>query len=176
MKYIIGSTLLGLNTSTSDKDVLNISNDSSYTLLYNNGIDYHNRSVENIKYYMTFPNENDLIIQLYNYQLDIDIIKQDFPIIYHILDYKEKLKRLLNLFIIQEFSVFGKVSKGVYSRTMNRYVLPKIFYHIAYNLFILENNSVKLTDEQLKIVQKIHDKEMPVDYGEELKQRILNLK
>ena len=104
------------------------------------------------------------------------IIKQDFPIIYHILDYKEKLKRLLNLFIIQEFSVFGKVSKGVYSRNMNRYVLPKIFYHIAYNLFILENNSVKLTDEQLEIVQKIHDKEMPVEYGEELKQRILNLK
>lgn len=46
----------------------------------------------------------------------------------------------------------------------------KNIYHIAYNLFILLNNSVTLTEEQMNIVQKIHDCEMPIQYLQELRQ------
>ena len=52
----------------------------------------------------------------------------------------------------------------------------KKIYHIAYNMFILQNNSPILTNEQKEIVQKIHDKEMPIEYLDEMEKIIKSFK
>jgi hypothetical protein len=56
---------------------------------------------------------------------------------------------------------------------MKRKNCSKLIYHFAYNLFILQNNSVYLTPEQKEIIQKIHDCQMPIEYLDEL-ERMLN--
>ena len=59
--------------------------------------------------------------------------------------------------------------------TTNNGHCSKIIYHIAYNLFILENNSPIITDTQKAIIQRIHDRLMPVEYIDELEKRINNM-
>lgn len=46
--------------------------------------------------------------------------------------------------------------------------MSKLTYHIAFNIFILVDNSVKITNEHLQIVQKIKNGEMSIDYIDEL--------
>lgn len=162
LKIPIGSSVTKLKNC---KDIDYLVVDAIDKLEYEEGADYIYMSSSRLKSLLSF--EIDSYLLLFNYEYDNYF---NNILDYNLLDYRDKLIEVLKNYVL-----FHDCTKCCYVKD-NKKFLIKIYYHIAYNLFILENNSVKLTDEQLEIVQKIHDKEMPVEYGEELKQRILNLK
>ena len=100
----------------------------------------------------------------YSYLFDKEINPNSPFDDYHILDYKQQLYDLLKVTIEKnDFGLSGKF-------TSNHGHCLKQVYHVAYNIFILKNNSPIITDEQKAIVQKIHDCEMPISYLDELKE------
>ena len=147
MKYLVGSKMLGLK-NTKDTDYVIISEDYEYKRIYSNGEDILYRSKENIITSMLFNRDinkfaGSLIL---NYQYDADIIGQDFPIEYHLLDHKEELINLLKVIVKNKLLNVNKrvsIKGGKCSKTL---------YHIAYNVFILQNNSPIITEEQKQII------------------------
>ena len=171
MKYLIGSKLLGL-TNEKDKDYMIISNKYDYKRISENDEDILYRSQENILYHLRFEGDytKHTFIYLVNYQYDREIIGPDFPIEYHILDHKYKLINFLQWIVANKEMNFNKNLKFKHGNC------SKLIFHIAYNAFILQNNSPIITPEQKAIIQKIHDRQMPVDYLDELAAIINNLK
>lgn len=174
-KYLIGSCLLGLQ-SNHDCDYLKVVDTDDSTLykreLINNE-DVLTRSTANIVRYLNFelPLEKKTVRRyIVNYQLDKNIIGQDFSIEYHILDRRSDYINLLNWIVDNEALNFRKIPQ------LNHGNCSKGIYHIAYTTFILENNSTTLTSEQKEIVQQIHDRRMSQDYLDVLQERIRNLK
>lgn len=171
MKYLIGSKLLGLSNNK-DNDYLIISNDIEYKRMYENGEDILYRSEDHIRNHLAFNckikkwEDWNYIV---NYQLDQQIIGQNFPIEYHILDYRNELLIFLNKIVEKKMLNFNKCIT-----TKNKCCTP-IIYHFAYNLFILENNSPIITADQKIIIQKIHDGLMPIDYLDVLYLKLKNL-
>lgn len=176
MNYIVGSKMLGLrNAHDTDCLVLIDSTDAIYKRGFENNMDMLYRSSADLKAYMNFEipfasSSKAIIRYLANYQFDRDIIGQDFPLEFHILDKKEKYLELLNYILATKSANFDK------DLNFNNGHCSKLIYHVAYLTFILENNSTELTAEQREIVQKIHDKKMPVEYLDVLEEKIRNLK
>lgn len=172
-KYLVGSKLLGLNNRDEDYiAITDLSEEFKRVVIDNKDVSL--RPLSAVKKSTCFDKEVDIKYKLWNYQLDKDIIGQDFPYEYHILDYKEELKALLKEIVSRNMYGFNPRVKCRNKET-NEYVCSKIFYHIAYNLFILENNSPIITDEQKEIISKIHDGKMSANYIDELRERILLL-
>lgn len=165
-KFLIGSSLLGLS-AIRDVDFLYIGEDKEFRV--EDGNDNKHRTKEEQLELLQFQNDN--LNKIFNYQLD-QAINKDFGkfIPYNILDYKNELIVLLK----------EVVSKGLYNFskrfTIKNKCCTKLIYHVAYNLFILENNSPIITDSQKEIIQKIHDGNMPIEYLDELETRIMALK
>ena len=171
MKYLIGSKLLGLSNAK-DTDYMVISNEYDYKRIYENGEDVMHISEDHMLKCMNFNYDfkecaHFLIL---NYQYDADIIGQNFPIDYHLLDHRSKVIKLLKNIITNKLLNMNKrVSvKGEFC--------SKYMYHIAYNVFILQNNSPIITPEQKEIIQKLHDRTMPISFRDELINMIINLK
>ena len=166
MKYLIGSKLIGL-ANNKDTDYL-VLIEGNTRRIYKDGQDtlYISKAaiLERMHFKLDFrQNARNL---LFNYQLDKDIIGQNFPIDYHLLEYKKKLIELLKLIVREELLNFNnRVST-------NNGHCSKIIYHIAYNVFILQNNSSIITAEQREIIQKIHDRQMPIKYLDYLREVI----
>lgn len=174
-KYLIGSRLLGLDKSH-DIDYLQIVESGDVTLYKRQlieGDDILTRSTANISRQMNFEFPIDRKTATYyiiNYQLDQNIIGQQFPYEYHVLDKKKEYIKLLNYIVNNQLMNFTK------EININNGHCSKILYHVAYLTFIMENNSTVLTAEQKEIVQKIHDKQMSVKYLDVLEEKIRNLK
>ena len=169
-KYLIGSKLLGLKNNK-DTDYLVLGEKEKDYAILENGIEYSYKTFEWINNQMKFQEyKKNKRFFLFNYQLDAKIIGQNFPIEYHILDYKNELIEYLNWIVENRKFNFSK------KITVNKKCCAKKIYHIAYNMFILQNNSPILTNEQKEIVQKIHDKEMPVEYLDEMEKIIKSFK
>lgn len=173
-RYLIGSCQLGLKNNH-DTDYLQIeeSGDGSrYKREFKNGEDVVTRSAVNIDRQMNFElpiNEKTAKYYIINYQLDEEIIGQEFPYKYRILDKRDKYIQLLNYIADNKVLNFNK------EININDWHCSKALYHVAYLTFILENNSTILTAEQKAVVQKIHDKQMPIAYLDELEEKIRNL-
>jgi hypothetical protein len=170
MKYLIGSKILGLNNNK-DIDYLIISEEYDYKRIPENGEDIVHRSVEHINKYLNYdvPYKRNCPLLLFNYQLDHTIIGQDFPIYFDILEHKHNVVELLKYIKQNNEYNFNK------RITFNKLYCCKNLYHLAYNLFILQNNSTQLTEEQKEIVQKIHDGLMPISYIDEMSKMIESL-
>ena len=164
--FLIGSKLLNLSNC---KDIDYLVLDNNKNNIYNqNNIDYRYRTITNIKETLKFKNDDGR--KLFNYQLDKTINKEFGEFIsYNILDYRNELTRFLKEIVSYKMFNFNK------RVTTNNGHCSKMIYHIAYNLFILENNSPIITDEQKAIIQKIHDRLMPIEYLDKLEKRILRL-
>ncbi len=168
-KYLIGSKLLGLDNNK-DSDYLVISSEYEYKRVASNGEDILYRSAANIQKFMTFnvdikANARLLIL---NYQLDQSIIGQQFPITYNLIGYKDKVKELLKIIVENKLLNFNK-------RITVNGCCSKLLYHVAYNVFILQNGTTTLTEEQKAIIQDIHDYKKPISYLDELEEMILKL-
>lgn len=92
-KYILGSTLLGLNHCRDTDYLILVDMENYYKRVREGEFDVVYRSIDNTMKYLNFEIDvcEDKGVVLYNYQLDSKIIKQDFPIPYCILDYKKEL-------------------------------------------------------------------------------------
>lgn len=92
-KYILGSTLLGLNNCRDIDYLILVDMENYYKRVREGDFDVVYRSIDNTIKYLNFEIDvfEDKGVVLYNYQLDSNIIKQDFPISYSILDYKKEL-------------------------------------------------------------------------------------
>jgi hypothetical protein len=58
---------------------------------------------------------------------------------------------------------------------MGKDILPKWFYHLAYQYNMIIEDTHWISDEAKVDVQKIHDFEMPSSYFYELREKINNL-
>lgn len=163
-KYLIGSKLLGL--SNKDTDYIVITNENKK--VSENGEDIFCLTKEQLLKNLNFNVKNSFVLTG-NYQYDRAIIGSEFPIEYHILEHKKDLIELLKRIVNKRLCNFNK------RITQGNKCCCKMIYHIAYNLFILENNSPIITQEQKAIIQDIHDIKMPIEYLDELEKRILNL-
>ncbi len=173
MKYLVGSKLLGLS-NCHDEDYITLV-DGNEDVNVRKYIDYKDvvvRSVQNVDKCMNFElplNENTARYYIVNYQMDKEIIGQNFPLEYRILDRRSDYVSLLNWIVDNKACNFIKL------KNMNHGHCSKLIYHIAYLTFILENNSTSLTAEQKETVQQIHDRAMPMEYLDELAEKIRNL-
>ena len=173
-KYLIGSSLLGLsNNKDEDYVIIDNSIDNKYGSIheYKDGVDYFYKTAQRLDDIFNFrvDYKKDLYPFVVAYQYDKDIIKQDFPLEYHILDNREKWKEFLIYIAVGEKMNFTKKVK------FTNGCISKLIYHIAYLTYILKNNSTTLTTEQKQKIQKIHDKQMPLEFLDELKADIMNL-
>lgn len=175
-QYLVGSKLLGLDNN-SDIDYLVLVDDSYggdfYEYDKQNDIEYHRRTasmlLRTLKFELPFDKKT-IRYYVVNYQLDENIIGQDFPYKYSILDNRDKYVEMLNWIVDNKALNFAKIAE------LNSGNCSKGIYHLAYIMFILENNSPTLTAEQKNIVQKIHDLNMPQSYLDVLEEKIRNLK
>lgn len=166
-KYLVGSKLLGLSNTKDTDYVVLVKENGVYKRVIEDGADVLYISEEYVKQIMSFTFKSyTYSINAFNY--DANIIGQDFPIEYHILDYKKELKALLQYIAKNNLLNFSN------KITINGYMSPNL-YRVYYNYCILENNSVLLTAIQKETVQKIHDNEMPISFLDELKEKILKL-
>ena len=171
MKYLVGSTMLGLSNNR-DKDYLVITDEyGDYKSVRNGEEDIICISYDTLVNRMEFKSDykTNAYFLILNYQFDKDIIGQDFPIEYHILDYKKELIQLLKTIV--EYKLLN-LNKRV---SIKGGLCSKWLYHIAYNVFIIQNNSTVLTSEQKETIQKIHDKEMLISFRDELIKMISKL-
>lgn len=165
-KFLIGSSMLGL-TNTKDTDYLYIY-EGSEKVIVNDENDNRYRTKEYQIELLEFKNEDGR--KLFNYQCD-QTINSEFGsfIPYNIIDYKKELITFLKEIVKEKkFNFYWRI-------TANGGNCTKMIYHIAYNLFIIENNSPIITNEQKEIIQKIHDLKMPINYIYELERRINEL-
>lgn len=171
MEYLVGSKALGLKNAR-DEDYVIIATNKEYERRVEKNKEYIYISENLAKEIMSFDvrKEKYKHLYLFNYQFDRKIIGDSFPISYNILEYKGKLKELLKRIMEEKLYNFDK------RVTTNGDNCSKRIYHIAYNVFILENNSSVITKEQKEIIQTIHDCKMPIDYLDELKIKIKEIK
>ncbi|MCM1289630.1 MAG: hypothetical protein NC132_03145 [Corallococcus sp.] len=171
--YIIGSKLLGLSNNSDCDTLVILDGDSDcFHCEHVDGLDTMKSTATHIGRYMAFEvplNCETVIRYIANYQYDADIIGQNFPLKYHILDKRNKYIELLNWIVDNAACNFVK------NLRFNKGNCSKIIYHVAYTVFILENGSTALTAEQKAIVQRIHDREMPQNYLDVLLQKIRKL-
>lgn len=157
MIYIIGSTLLGLSNT---HDIDYICSDAKEKIVNQPNTIYHGcradslSIVENrIQKFINYETTTTGI-----YQFDYRIIKQDFPIHFDILNYKNQIICMLK-----------RVIKNLPPKS-------KQWYHVLYLYYILENNSVTLTSEQFENVQKAHDRVIDNEIISDIKIKIKKLK
>lgn len=167
-KFLIGSSILGL-TNIKDSDYLYIyENSSEANTKIDDGNDNRYRTKEYQIELLEFKNDDGR--KLFNYQCDKTINKEFGEFIpYNILDYRKELTKFLKEIVKEKTFNFNK------SITQGNQCCCKMVYHIAYNTFILINNSPIITNDQKAIIQSIHDKNMPIDYIDDLILLIDNL-
>ena len=164
-KYQVGSKLLGLENNK-DNDFVVICEDIVITRrIVENGEEIFYKTREELINTLNFNSPNNYNT-LYNYQYDRDIIGKDFPVDYHILEHKNKLVIYLQKIVDNRLFNFNKLV------TCNGGNCSPKIYHIAYNAFILKNNSPIITEGQKEIIQKIHDAKMPISYLDDLEKMI----
>jgi ferredoxin-fold anticodon binding domain-containing protein len=167
MDYLVGSKELGLkNCKDTDKIIITKSGTYRKEVKENTEIAYISESTLDKLMRFKLWKSQFAYLMMFAYQLDYEIIGKDFPYEYHIIDYRKELIEYLNYIIKNELFNFNK------RVTINKNCCSKYIYHIAYNAFILRNNSSIITKKQKKIIQRIHDGKMPIEFLDKLKQII----
>ena len=179
-QYLVGSQLLNLKNWIDTDYFIFDENENRFILKINNKEQhietFYASSSILTKYfnfeedYVNFPHAERVYSVLYQY--DIDIIQQNFPIVFHVLEHKTDYIKFLQYLVNNNRVIFNVVCKD---RKTNFIHCDKNTYHIAYITYILKNNSTTLTAEQQQIIQTIHDKQMPISYLDELKAEIMAL-
>ena len=165
-KYLVGSAACGL-ANLKDRDYIILIDDTltgEYQMSHREDCFWCTKG----QLLTRFRFEGTLFESIVNFQFDREIIGSEFPIEYHILDYRETLTLLL-----KRIARDGELN--FHTAISTNGCCTKMIYYIAYNIFILQNNSPHLTPEQKAIVQKIHDRQMPISYINELSTMIEQL-
>ena len=166
-KYLFGSKLLKLKNNR-DEDWMRFQETDSRTAQKN--------GCHSISFYKTlirhFTAEQgitaDYFKTLYLYQLSNGFIpEEEYPFRdFNILEHKKAWINWLKAY------TNAKSSEDWATKTE---VLPKQFYHILYQYYMITENTHWISEEAKAKVQKIHDLEMPSSYFEELRALINSL-
>lgn len=156
MLYKIGFSLIDEKKARDDDYLIVIISDSFlYKREFKEEQDRYILSTETLKRRFEYTDE-DITKLLYNWQLDADIIKQDFPYEFHLLKHKEEAWNLLK--ILKEDKVFNCHPSITFNKENDdKLYMSKLTYHYVITKFFLENNKMELTLKQLEVVTKIHD-------------------
>ena len=152
---IVGSSILGLE-NVRDRDILVLDSEREYSWFDLDKNNFHPVSYERLKNEMAFM-PNRYWDGFYAYMLDSDINPNELD--YNVFEHKDDMRKMLKEF---NFERRGMVIPEKYAPKIE--FLDKKYYHLAYNLFLLQNGSKELSQEQKDIIQKIHDREMPLSY------------
>lgn len=167
LKYLFGSKMLRLENNR-DEDWLTFIDENAKTA--------GEQGYKSIPFYKTIIKcftkgkniKADPFNALYLYQLSVGFIDDagypfsDFNIFEHTDVWKEWLKGYINSATAEEWAV-------------KQDILPKQFYHILYQYYMITENVHFISAEAKAEVQKIHDLEMPSSYFYELRELINNL-
>lgn len=166
-KYLFGSKMLGL-TNNRDEDWLTFVDEKAKSA--------REKGYQSTPFYKAviknFIRGNDIKQDPYNalylYQLsaafcaETDYLFSDFNIMEHKEVWKSWLKAYIN-------------AENVEKKANSQDVLPKNFYHILYQYYMITENTHFISDEAKVNVQKIHDLEMSSSYFYELRDLINSL-
>lgn len=166
-KYLFGSKMLKLNNNR-DEDWLTFTDTDAATArehgyksisFYSGIIDYF-KSGTSIK--------SDPFIALYLYQLSAKFIEDaDYPFnTFNILDHKDVWIKWLKAYVADDKNETWATKEDV---------LPKQFYHMLYQYYMITENVHWISDDAKAQVQKIHDLEVPFSYFYELRDLINGL-
>jgi hypothetical protein len=166
-KYLTGSKMLKLENNRDEDWITFVAADSKIA---------QKKGCHSIAFYQTILKHfigginiaADPYKALYLYQLSNGfIVDEEYPFKdFNILEHKEVWVKWLKAYIN------AKSSEDWATKTE---VLPKQFYHLLYQYYMIKENTHWISDEAKAEVQKIHDLEMPSSYFEELKALINSL-
>lgn len=170
-KIPTGSNLLCKNCK--DEDFLVVVKDcgkKGYAQLNENGVDFF---VRDISTFTRIAKSDPMLTQgLYSICVAFAVkngVDGELPIKnYNWFDYRDNIINSCLNHIRQSYYELPRVIN-----TTNRNACLKQTYWAFANYFALVNNSLELTEEQLDIIQKCHDNELPRSYAEDLYQKLL---
>lgn len=167
-KYLFGSNLLKLNNCR-DEDWLTFVDLPSHSLTERGqrSIPFYKEVLQTFIEGKSYP--EDFYKACYQYQLSNGFFENDesYPFSYfNVFDHKELWINQLKGFMNHEEAE---------AHIDGEDILPKSFYHILYQYYMIKENAHYISDEAKIDVQKIHDYEMPSSYFYELRDKVNNL-
>ena len=152
-KYLYGSKMLKLDNNRDEDWITFIDEDTNAA---------REKKCQSIPFYRLildyFIRENNITNNLYHalylYQLsngfraDVDYPFSNFNVLDHTAVWAEWLKAYMN-------------DEGTETFALKTEILPKGFYHLLYQYYMIKENVHWISDEAKTQVQKIHDLEMP---------------
>ncbi len=166
-RYLFGSKMLGLNNCR-DEDWLTFLDvkSSELTQKGERSIPFYNAIISNFMNGKNASADPFKALILYQFSCGFhreeDFIFKYFDIFEHKMVWIECLKSYINSEKAEQFA-FSKNE------------LPKKFYHILYQYYMIMENTHWISDAAKVDVQKIHDLEMPSSYFYELRDLINSL-
>ena len=166
-KYLFGSKLVKLDNAN-DTDLVTFVTEEAYQIKdnYSRSIPFFNGMID--RFIKGKNAKADPYKSLSMYQLSAKFRDDEnypfnhFNILEHKAVWIEQLKSYMN-------------SENIEAKATKAEMLPKNFYHILYQYFMIKENTHFITDEAKINVQKIHDLEMPSSYFYELRDSINSL-
>lgn len=155
--YYVGSTILKLE-NVGDIDVVSFT-DSTYEPIdvIKGKSNYHVLHVScaqrkhAYKYLYKKSKFMSEQMALYLYQYSNELHPESNVRLFSLLECKEQWKEALFCFV----KTLPELTEST---------IPKKYYNIVYQYYIIQNNSFNLREEQMENVQKIHDSEMPTSF------------
>lgn len=168
-EYIVGGVELGF-TNNKDLDILRVIDSNEVKIIrgHDDKKDIFTWTTALYNKVTTFSLSTDDELQLYKYlylvlyQIDYRLIDKKFPYKFDILEHKDKILCLIG-------EAFNSGAEGATKKlTTEDKCCLKSLYHIAWNLFSIEEGTTDLNQEHRKICEKIHDQKMPISYVDDL--------
>ena len=170
--YIVGSKMLGLS-NCGDTDIVCYGNPG---VKHTEGTQFIYKDLDALKLFLSKFDDPDSLAGHFNrpfcghfYQhskcFHPDV--ENYPIDWDVREHKEGWKKILKNHITHE------EAEGYY--ILKEGVCRKTLYNIAYQYYMILRDTVWLNEEDLAIVQKIHDLQMPAEYFYILRDQILAL-
>lgn len=162
-KYLVGSALLNLK-NINDLDYISLENNNekeNNNLLKNNEkIDIFyvdSKRIASLTYDIDYFENSKTLFENFQYDNSIrsNLGHEKIPIEFRILENREKVIELLNFTkenMLQNYTPLISYPGGF---------MTKSTLNVVYTKFIIENNSIILTEEQKDVIQRIHDRSMP---------------
>ena len=166
-KYVLGSALLHLNNSR-DVDEITFIDKPSWEVREQGcrSIPFIKKLIKSFIEGKNKPTDHFKSLSIYQQSApffeDKSYPFNDFNILDHKAVWIDQLKRYANDSSVEEKAIAGEV-------------LPKNFYHLLYQYYMIVENTHWISNEAKVNVQKIHDLEMPSSYFYELRDLINSL-
>ena len=165
-------------TNATDEDLVGVQYEVEKRVDRYDGVDVFYWSLDTFRQILKFECTIENIVHTELYNISFAISKEkgevfgEMPVDianYNFFDYKEEIVKSC----IKSCETYA--SNPRLTNPVNKYMCLKNSYWIFANYFALINNSLDFTQEQLDIIQKCHDNELPRSYVEDLYNKLLEM-